>query len=341
VSSARQYFEAAAATSERAALAAGAVEAFFRIGGQVVGLRFAGPELVPIVTPPLQHLAIARGERPDLTVLVWDSRSTGIPLAPPAWRPEGYGVRGEIAGYHDARFAAVVQPGVGALNLVDGESGTAVFWVGDARRLTGADRAAPLLRVLHPWLARRGQQVLHAAAIGNPRGGVLVVGPGGAGKSTTALRCLDLGFAGDDYCLVSAGGAPVVSSLYGTARVDGQELAAQPGGLASMVANPEREAGEKALLLLTRSCPEHLTPNFPLRAVLVARVTGHPDTRLVASSRAEAFAALAPSTIGQLPAAGREALAPLAAALRKVTAYRLELGTDARGVRDAVAGLLR
>src|SRR6185369_13029821 len=50
-------------------------------------------------------------------------------------------------------------------------------------------RAHPGAFALSAWLAGQGLQVMHAAAVAFGGRGVLLVGPGGAGKTTSALAC--------------------------------------------------------------------------------------------------------------------------------------------------------
>src|SRR5262249_49065941 len=88
--------------------------------------------------------------------------------------------------------------------------------------VAGDLRAHPGAPALSAWLAGRGLQVLHAAAVAFAGRGVLLVGPGGAGKTTAALACALAGgdFLGDDLCAVEAGGIPRVHSLFGTVKLN-------------------------------------------------------------------------------------------------------------------------
>jgi hypothetical protein len=79
---------------------------------------------------------------------------------------------------------------------------------------------------------------------------------------------------------------------------------------------------------------------FPIRAVLVPRVAGVHDTRIVPASANAALAALAPSTIFQLHPPQRDALARMATLVRQVPCYSIELGTDLPQIPRAIAELL-
>jgi hypothetical protein len=83
-----------------------------------------------------------------------------------------------------------------------------------------------------------------------------------------------------------------------------------------------------------------LIDGFPLRALLLAVVTGETETRVRPASAAASLAALAPTTVFQLPGDGAEAFARLGALVRNIPSHRLELGTDLAAIPDAIAGVL-
>ena len=305
-------------------------------------LRFAGEALHDALTPAFEHLTASAASAPDLTAHLFDSAGTGVAAPPPAWEPDAFGRRGEIAGYNDARFRTVFQQGSDVLLMYDRERREAVYWIEDHAKVPYWERSFPLRTVFHWWLEERPLQPVHAAAVGLPDGGVLIAGRSGSGKSTSALACLDseLLFAGDDYVLTGTGPAPHVHSLYGTAKLEPENLARFPR-LAAGVVNGGRLDREKALLFPNLFAPEKLSRGFPLRALLVQRITGRPETRLGRATAAEAFLALGPTTLCHLPGGEGAALAKISALVRRVPVYALEAGTDLARIPETILGLLR
>jgi hypothetical protein len=177
--------------------------------------------------------------------------------------------------------------------------------------------------------------------VGNAHGGVILVGEGGAGKSTSALACLRsrLQFLGDDRCLVVTRPEPTVYSLYATARTYREDLPRFPF-LEPLIYNPEVVSPEKFLYLLSRHMPEYLRAAAPLRAVLLPRVVGGTQTRLVPASAGEALRVLAPTTVFQWRYAGRRTFADLSDLFKRLPCYRLELGTDLTQIPQAISTLL-
>jgi hypothetical protein len=185
------------------------------------------------------------------------------------------------------------------------------------------------------------RQLVHAAAIGTPRGCVLLAGRGGSGKSATTLACLssELLHVGDDYVLLREKPAPHVYSLYNSAKLSSEYLPRLPH-LAPVVVNAERLAGEKALIFLNDHFPSRLTAGLPLKAILKLRITGRPESRLKPSSPAASLKALAPSTIFQLPGARGDGFRSLVDCVKRVPNYVLELGTDPSTIPEVILGLL-
>lgn len=217
----------------------------------------------------------------------------------------------------------------------------AIYWVKTAAQIPYYETGAPLRAIFHLWMSQHEIQLIHAGAVGIPSGGVLLVGKGGSGKSTTALACLNskLFYASDDYSLLASDPNPTVFSIYSTGKKNADDLQRLPF-LASLISNRDRLDTEKALYFLNEHFPKKLLPSFPLRAILIPRITGQTKTTLKAASPAAGLTALAPSTIFQLPRAGREAFQAMGKIVRQVPCYYLNLGTDISQIPEVILGLL-
>lgn len=323
-----------------------------RLGGAHVRLRLAGPALEPVLLPALAHGLIERtAATPDLSIDAWDSESTGV--GPPAfpWRPEDVRERGEIRGFNTGAVRTLYHaggPGAGsdfqAISVVDTVHGAAWFVVASARCVPWYERAAPLRAVLHLGLRRSTRLLVHAAALGHRSAGMLLAGAAGSGKSTTAMACVlaGLGYAGDDYVVVDVGAQPPRAySLYGTAKLVAGTAILLPE-LACRFPAVAGTDGEKLVVDLAGTWPAQMRPEVALSAIVVPSVRpGLAEPRLTRCSPAHALRALAPTTIHQLPSVGGSALAPLAALVRTVPAYALELGGPPHAAATALISLLK
>lgn len=312
----------------------GTVQRDYRIGGHSVHLDFAGEAVLPAIEPALAHLAAPPGDAPDLTIRIWDSYSTGVPI--PA--PRGPG--GAESASDDAVLSAYhVVPQI--LSLYDRGSSEAVWWVPDARSVASNEIASPLRTVLHWWARDRGLQFVHGGAVALGGRVVVIAGPSGAGKSTTTLACLlgGLDYLGDDYVLVSTSGPKTVHSLFSAAKLKPEQVHAFPDLLPHLT-NAGDLATEKALWFVHRDFPRRTRASGRAVAVFVPRVTGRRDSAIVPIAPGTALAALAPSTIVQLSGADQGSLTAMAAFVSGLPAYRLEAGTDLPGVAATVRAFL-
>gem|GEM_PF-458614 len=147
------------------------LETHLRIAGHAVRLCFAGPALMPLLLPALEHLLAPSAQGPPgLTVHIRDEESTGVRLPPVSWKLDRIGLRGEALDYSDDRFLTAVQTDVKALSMLDRQRGVASYWVARGEDLPVYERAAPLKTVLHWWLRERGLPMIHAGAVGTAAG---------------------------------------------------------------------------------------------------------------------------------------------------------------------------
>ena len=346
------FFQFALGAFERAERSAGAHCWFGQLAGRTVRLRCAGGYLLDQIVPALAHRQCPPADS-DLTVFMWDNRSTDTQLPclmesfikaikHRIW--ETLDPRHELRHLNDERFRAVYRlgPSVDILSLYDRETSQAIYWMEDATLLPYWETTSPLQTILNWWAESRNLQYVHAAAVGFPEGALLLTGPGGSGKSSTALSCLDadLGYLADDYCLVSADPARVFS-LYCMAKLVGEDDFERFPRLADWVENPQRGSEDKAVLNLHRRRPEKLIEEAPILAVVVPRVCrGTVDSRLVPLKGAQALLALAPSTLFQLAGTHQDCLSRLTRLLRQVPCYSLELGSDVSQLPALLKGLL-
>jgi hypothetical protein len=321
-----------------------------KLAGMHVQLRFAGRDLARSLTRAFSHLETPLEQgRVDLTISVWESAASGAPrpsLAPDPGhaepRPEPTNPGPSYSSATD-ELEALFQPTPDLLSVLSTQdAGSAWFWIGDSTRLPHWDAATPFRHLLSWWLARNGIQQVHAGAVGTKAGGVLLVGKGGSGKSTTCLSVLGhdhLRYAGDDYVAVSVEQEPWVHSLYSSGKIDPDNVARLPH-IRPVIANADRLDREKAVVFADDLRPGTAIAGFPLRAIVIPRIVDNPRSRAIPASQAAAVTALAPSTMLQLHPPQAEALGRIRRVAAVVPAFVLELGADVAAVPDVIGQLL-
>jgi len=333
---ARGYFQqlfdrSAEATGER-----GSRECRLQVAGRQVSLLFANPEFDAVILPALRHLESASVGKAELAIHLWDSATTGFDPPRPPWQvPTG----GPWIYRSDALRATNIRE-TNSIIVIDHARGEAVFWTADVKRLPIVERGSPLLRLWAWWLGKGEVQFTHAAALGNDAGAALLLGPGGSGKSTTALQSLQspLYYLGDDYCLIRSRPGPAVFSLYSSGKVNASERERFPW-LENTFAGLD---AEKALFQLYPAFADRIAKEKPLTVLLACRVTGQPDSSIEPLSSAMITRMSAPSTVVQLhsiidAATGLRTMAELA---QHLPAFRLNLGLRRDRIPELIAELL-
>ena len=305
----------------------------FEVGGLVLRLTGAGTVLGRMIAAFDHHPAVESSVEPDLTVLIWDLSVTSH------W-PHLPGDMFHVDGDHDeSRSGGEIRVRYDwpqqAMMVWDSDAATGYWVIEDPTRLAWWEEAAPLRPMLAWWLTSAGRYFAHGAAVALDGRAVLLVGPGGSGKSTTALRCQRSGldYLGDDYCLVGTfeeGDHHVVASLYRTAKlrpVDG------PGFEAELT---RHEHGRKIVVAVGGGEGGAIIERARLVGVASVEVGCGPSTGFSPGRSGAVLQALAPTTFEQLPGVGGRSLTAFAAMLRTLPTGTIELGHDADGIVAAV-----
>lgn len=343
-----ELIERCRAAFEVAATREPVIDRRLRIGGRPVLLRAVGA-VAGRLAPPMAHLEEPEGtEQPALVIHAWasDGAEALLPVD-----PEAAPVSAPEARYADLGHerCAMAWPDEG---LVEGfvrrpsEPGSpdeAWWWVPDVATVPLAELAMPFRPIIHWWSESVGLQMVHAACVGTPEhGGVLLGGVSGSGKSTTALWALTspgLVFLGDDYVLVDPdpSGPPEAYSLYTTAKIHEPDQPRVPHIAAEVVGRQERD---KLIAFLREPYGDRIVEHLPVRAILLPRVTVE-GPAIAPVDAATALRRLGPSTVLQFPGAdpGR-VLAVLARLVRSTPAFDFALGPDPAATPAAIEGFL-
>lgn len=312
----------------------------FAIVGRGVNIRLADPRLEPLLHPLAACRSIQSSSEPAaLTIFAWTTRDAN------EWRALA-------ATFNDAQHRLTTSnsasgpcvhfdPEHQLLCVYDRQAATAAFVLPDASCVPFWEWAAPFRLIFHWWSADLAGQLTHAAAVGRHGRGVLLVGPGGSGKSTTAVAALDAGldYISDDYTLITIAPKPVAERLYGSAKMHTEFLPqALPGWShrAVRTIGPER----KSMLLVDRFAAAQLVPRLELSALCVPRIADRETATLEPLAAKHALLALAPSSLYQLPGARRPAFDFLRRLVESLPAYTLWLGRDIASGPRALASLL-
>jgi GT2 family glycosyltransferase len=337
----RGFYTAVVDRALEAQAQAGATTRLIELAGIRIRLVFAGQRLLDEFMGALAHLELVDWVgATDATFHLWDTESTGVAMLPPPLPSESFTDRGDLWGFSSFRYRSAFHWSEYSVCVFDSETQIGAYWVDRTSNLPYWARSSPMRTLFHWLMERHGRQLLHAAAIGTDAGGVLIVGKGGVGKSTTSLSSLVRGlrFAGDDYVVVGFDPEPTVWSLYCTAKVTPQQLAAFPD--LEPLADPIGPGDEKAVIRLYPDHAERFARSLPLRWLVTPRFGEGPETRFEPISQVALHQAAAFTTLLQLPHAGATTHAFVARLIDALPGAQMTLGSDVSAVPGAIVRLI-
>ncbi len=191
--------------------------------------------------------------------------------------------------------------------------------------------------ILHWCLEQNGMHLIHSASVGTDGKGVLLVGRGRSGKSTTALASLinGLDYIGDDYIAASNNPDPIAYSIYNSVEVNSDILDKIPE-LQDHIINPERSGSEKALIFLNRGFSKNIVRKLRIEAIVMPVVSEKSTSRIYSIPSIKAFTELASSTIFQMPGSGKVMLKGLKHIVDDLPVFAMDLGNNFLEVTDTL-----
>ncbi len=323
-------------------------ESSYTFAGRHVRVRIVGRNLADDFCRPFGHLE-SREEPspvPHLTIDLWDEEATGT-ARPVESTSDDFGAAWNAGAEFisippDNRF--VCYRFRDSVTWLDRAARQMIGWTASSQHRSLYERGKPLLPLLAVWYHDRDVQLIHAGLVSRGGHGVLLPGGGGAGKSTSALACLDAGFdyLGDDYVglQVRTNGCFVGHSLYNSTWLEPDHMARFPL-LPPHGIHGKNPSEDKALVLLTRVFPKRLARSTPIRVLALPRVAHASATRCRPASKVEALLALSPTSLFALPfRPGARGFQRLSQLVERVPCHWLELGRDLTEIPHRVEELL-
>jgi hypothetical protein len=274
---------------------------------------------------------------PAFTIALWDSASAGLVPPPPPWGDGDGGPHGAVRGHNDEHRKTVVDRGSRTITVADLSEHLAVVWAASAAELPGWWRAVPLRALLGWVLAGPGRHMVHAGAVGVEGRGVLLAGPGGAGKSTLAASCVEAGmdYVGDDYVLLRSGDPARAYAVYGTAKLNPRSLEIVPG------LGPGRAYADedKAVIDVAALRPARIRRSVSVEAVVLPRIAPGGRTELHPVPASVPFRALAVTTVFQGSDNAGAAMSLLGEVVESVPCYELRIGANPHRAPELLTAL--
>jgi len=308
------------------------------IAGVPVRLQASDQQLLSAFTTALTHHT-APITKPQVVIRIWSATATGIqrPTMPEALQQRVIARCNNLA--EDQRYLLDFDPTGRMVTVIDTATAQVNVCLSSLKHLPHWERAAPLRSAMSWILQQQNIHLLHAAAVADDAGAALLLGAGGAGKSTASLRCHQAGmqFLGDDLCAFQAGSRPRVFNVYGTAKTVWNDQAHFQDFQSLLISRP---GSLKAIYALNQATTTRISTTSELRVLLLLDHS-QPVGSVKRANRAKAVGIAASTTTSFLPGSGQPMLSALADLARHVPVLSISLGEEPQQVRALVQRAIR
>ena len=317
----------------------------FQLANKNLTITTAGKRLIHLTTQALTHLEVKRKvlkEKP-FTIFIWDENESGISLPNPPWiTPENLLEDSYVQIQLDYYFADRFH-NQSILYLYNLRENSAFCVIKDARILNNSFVAAPFIKLISFWASKQNLHILHAGCVSLNNKGVLIVGKGGKGKSSTSVQCVidGLDYLSDDYLLIDNSNEKTIAySIYNSGKLILNHIE-KFKKIQSFIEIGNLDQSNKPLLFLSRIFKGQIKRSTEIKAIIVPLITKNVSANYYPISSIEALKALAPSTLVQLNTGGLNNLKSLANLTRKFPNYCLELGSDFEDISLKVKKIIK
>lgn len=308
------------------------------IAGLPVSIRVIGDAWFDMVQRATHHLV--RFKNSDDAVLhidAWDEHATGVRIKRKVLPTDAPLVVMKMS--EDGMY--VGEERRHTTLWMDRSSARIIGCTQTAERLNLDERARPFHKLLSHWLEERNVQFLHAGLVSHNDAGLLFVGNGGAGKSTSSICCLraGMGYLGDDFVGFSQDGQEFTGhGLYASCLLDSHHLQRFPD-LIPLAHAPHFESEHKHVLYLDQHFSGSLKVSQTITGLVLPRVVDSETTSFEPASRMQGLRALAPTSVMYLARPNRAAFDRISALVESVPSFWLNLGRDVSTIAPSVRAL--
>lgn len=312
-------------------------EVRFSVAGITFHCRAVDAHYCNIAAPVLP---VARGGVADVLILV-DQQDNDPPPPWPRWTDAHFHERDVEATLAATPFRLHFHDQTGFWQVFNRDRALGLQLMRDAQGYPAWDPGSPLRNMIHWALAERGGGLVHAGVLGTGGRGLLLAGTGGSGKSGTVIAGLlnGLDSVGDDYVAITLNGGIRAHRAFNSLKQDPAGFA-RLGLAARLGAKGALNWQGKHLFTFAQLGLAAPPDQMAIAALCLPQIGGGNQTTFDSISPREAFLALAPSGVSQIPCARPETFRLCATLARDLPAYRVRLGTDPAEIATAFARFL-
>ena len=295
-----------------------------------VRLSFFSNQLSDILLPALSHITYSSvtSEKPQYQIYVLDGTTIDSPLPVIEDITNKFIFRGDIENFSTYQHQIAYLIHSKLICAVDHINKIGIVIAQDSKLIPKFITASPLKEIFN-WIMLRNQcSLIHAAAVGNQDGAVLLVGKSGSGKSVTAIRCLfhGLDFYGDDIVGISNKKTPLIHSIFATAKIFNKDIS-KIAGLEKYSILGNLKPNDKEVFFLNEYFKEQLPIVMPIKAIL--HVIQSDDTASISpTSVANLLNVVGATSVTLFPYSHQTYTIQLMSLFKSVPCFKFKLGNQ-------------
>ncbi|NVK36171.1 MAG: hypothetical protein HWE23_16930 [Rhodobacteraceae bacterium] len=314
-----------------------------QVAGRRLELRSPSRYYLDLCLDNLVQEAFDQSEPVEVTEVIVLDRQDVPSLLSARWDTDNFSIKAFMESLADENLSGVYDRDADFWQFYDHEAKRGLYILRSPASVPPWEPAFPLRNFFHWSCQGTSQGLLHAGTVGVDGEGVLIVGPGGSGKSGTTLAAIlsDMDSVGDDYVLASLQDDLVI------AQPIISKMKQDSAGLKRVGLNSADEVFEgpnwqqKYCFDFTALGRGKRADYLKINAILLPRISLADKTTFTRASGLQAMGKLSPSSLHQLTGDWKRTVQFSASICRRLPAFHMNLGTDAKEISDSLRQFLK
>lgn len=307
-----------------------------------IRLTFFSNKLTDTLLPALSHLTNSSiSQNFEYQIYILDGASINSPFPSIENIANKFIFRGDIEGFSTYQYQIAYLVHSKLICALDHIKKIGIVIAQDSKLIPKFTTASPLKEIFN-WIMLRNQcSLIHAAAVGNKDGAVLLVGKSGSGKSITAIRCLfhGLDFYGDDIVGISNKKEPLIHSIFSTAKTFHKDIK-EISGLEKYSILSNLKPYDKEVFFFSEHFKKQLSIQARLTGILHI-IQSDDKASITPTSAANILSIVGSTSVTMFPYSNQTHILQLMSLFKSVPCFKFELGDQVNKIASKLKQFLK
>ncbi len=317
---------------------------YYRFAGFSVRIRCVGNKISVMHERVFKHLMLedvnTSEKNFDLTIDLWDQIEIKFPCPVDLISEESLKLR-TVTASADSRI--VTDQDINTSLFFDRKEKRIIASFLSADEMNNYDLSKPFNRLLALWYRDMNVDVIHSSMISKNNKGILFLGEGGSGKTTSALSCLVDGFnyLGDDHIgLTEVNNVFIGHSLYASALIYKNHFRQFPQ-LQEFELQKNMQPDLKSIIYFSNGYLNKIDNYAEIAVLLLPRVVNSKHTDFRKAGKGETLLAVAPSSLRLQISPNKKAFDTISKLVDRTPSYWIYVGNDLDEIPKCVNEIIK